>query len=165
MTFYPYTKRFTWLSHLALGLVYVMIPAGVWIAVQNTLSPEALLLSLGAGLWVAGFDIIYACQDVETDREQGLHSMPADLGVGTALRIAHACHVAFVLALFAVGTMTGAGTLYYIAVVLSAALLFYEHRLVSPADLSRVNAAFFTVNGVMSIVLFLLVAADTVMRS
>jgi 4-hydroxybenzoate polyprenyltransferase len=91
--------------------------------------------------------------------------MPADLSVDTALRIARACHVAFVVALIAVGTMTGAGTLYYIAVVLSAALLFYEHRLVSPADLSRVNAAFFTVNGVMSIVLFVLVAADTVMRS
>lgn len=165
MTFYPYTKRFTWLSHVALGLVYVMIPVGVWIAVRNELPLEALLLGTGAGLWVAGFDIIYACQDVSTDREQRLHSMPADLGLDKALWIARLFHVAFFAALLSVGPMIHAGALYYIGVLLSGLLLLYEHRLVSPTDLSNVNAAFFTINGVMSIGLFVLVAADTVIRS
>jgi 4-hydroxybenzoate polyprenyltransferase len=165
MSFYPYTKRFTWLSHLALGLVYVMVPAGVWIAVRNDLPIEALLLGIGAGLWVAGFDIIYACQDATVDREQGLHSMPADLGLGRALWIARIFHGAFFAALIAVGTMIEAGSLYYMGVLLSGGLLLYEHRMVSPGDLSRVNAAFFTINGVMSIALFVLAAADIVIGS
>jgi 4-hydroxybenzoate polyprenyltransferase len=165
MVFYPYTKRFTWLSHLALGLLYVMIPAGVWIAVHNELPVQALLLGLGAGFWVVGFDIIYASQDIDVDRQQGLHSMPADLGVAPALWISRLFHAAFVAALYVVGALVDAGALFYIGVTLSGALLVYEHRLVTPEDLTKVNAAFFTVNGVMSVVLFVLVAADTLVRS
>jgi 4-hydroxybenzoate polyprenyltransferase len=164
MVFYPYTKRFTWMSHLALGLVYVMIPAGVWIAVHNQLPLEALLLGLGAGFWVAGFDIIYACQDVAVDREQGLHSMPADLGLAKALWIARIFHSVFFAALLTVGLMIDAGAFYYIGLMLSGSLLLYEHRLVSPSDLSNLGAAFFTVNGIMSVILFLLVAADTLVH-
>ena len=164
MVVYPYTKRFTWLSHLALGLVYVMIPAGVWIAVQNQLPTEAILLAVGAGFWVVGFDIIYACQDVDVDRAQGLHSMPADLGLAKALWVSRVFHAMFFAAVLMVGLMIDAGILYYGGLVISGAMLFYEHRLVSPEDLSNVNAAFFTVNGIMSIVLFVLVAADTLLR-
>jgi len=165
MIFYPYTKRFTWLSHVALGLVYVMIPVGVWIAVENAMPVEALLLGLGAGFWVAGFDIIYATQDIDIDRTQGLHSMPADLGITKALWISRVFHMVFVTAIAAVGVIIGAGVLYYIGLGLSGLLLVYEHRLVSPKDLSRINAAFFTINGLMSVVFFVLVAADTLLRS
>jgi 4-hydroxybenzoate polyprenyltransferase len=164
MAFYPYAKRFTWLSHLALGLVYVMIPTGVWIAARNTLPVEALLLGLGAGFWVAGFDIIYSCQDVEVDHRDGLHSMPADLGVGPALWIARLFHVVFLATLVWAGIVLDVGLLYYVGVGIAGLLMAYEHRLVSPNDLSRVDAAFFTVNGVISIVLFVLVAMDTLFR-
>lgn len=164
MVSYPYGKRFTWLSHLGLGLVYVMIPTGVWIAVQNEIAVEALILGLGAGFWVAGFDIIYACQDVDVDREQGLHSMPADLGLAKALWVARGFHGVFFVSLLAVGLMIDAGVFYYIGLMLSGWLLVYEHRLVTPDDLTRINAAFFTVNGLMSVVLFVLVAADTLIQ-
>ena len=164
MVFYPYTKRFTWLCHLALGLVYVMIPAGVWIAVGNTMPLAALMLGLGAGFWVAGFDIIYACQDAKLDREQGLHSMPADLGITPALWIARVFHIVFFSALLYAGVLIGAGPFYYAGLALSGLLLIYEHRLVSPGDLSRINAAFFMVNGVMSLIFFALVAIDTIVR-
>ena len=161
MVFYPYAKRFTWLSHLALGLVYVMIPTGVWIAVTSTLPLQAVVLGLGAGFWVAGFDIIYACQDIDVDRQQGLHSMPADLGVGPALWTARLFHMIFFIALLAVGFIVQAGALYYIGLVVAGLLLAYEHRLVTPTNLAKIDMAFFTTNGVISIVLFVLIAADT----
>jgi 4-hydroxybenzoate polyprenyltransferase len=162
MVAYPYAKRFTWASHLFLGVVYLMVPAGVWIAVTNGLGLAAVLLGVGAALWVAGFDIIYACQDVEVDRRQGLHSMPADLGVGVALWIARLFHAGFLAALVAAGRLLGTGQLYAVGLVVTAALLAYEHHLVSPRDLSRVNAAFFTANGAASVALFVLVALDTI---
>ncbi|MEE9269669.1 MAG: UbiA-like polyprenyltransferase [Candidatus Krumholzibacteria bacterium] len=165
MVFYPYAKRFTWLSHLALGLVYVMIPAGVWIAVTNRLPLEAVALGVGAGFWVAGFDIIYACQDVEVDRREGLHSMPADLGLGPALWCARFFHVIFFVALLAAGLMLGAGAFYYIGLGLAGMLLAFEHRLVTTHNLSRIDQAFFTTNGVISMVLFVLIAVDTVVGS
>ncbi|HLB29656.1 MAG TPA: UbiA-like polyprenyltransferase [Dehalococcoidia bacterium] len=164
MAFYPYTKRFTWANHLALGLVYLMVPTGVWIAVHNGLSLEAVLLGIAAGLWVAGFDTIYACQDIGFDRREGLHSLPADFGLGTALTVARLLHMGMVVALFAAGPGLGVGPLYYVGVGATAILLHYEHGLVSPQNLSRVNAAFFTMNGLISIFLFLLVAADSVIR-
>jgi 4-hydroxybenzoate polyprenyltransferase len=123
---------------------------------------NAVVLGVGAGLWVAGFDIIYACQDVEADRRQGLHSMPADLGVGPSLWIARLFHGGFVAALAWAGALLGVGGFYYAGLTASLLVLVYEHRLVSPGDLSKVNAAFFTANGVISIVLFVLVAVDTI---
>ena len=164
MIFYPYAKRFTWLSHVALGLVYMMIPAGVWIAVTGALPLPAIVLGAGAGFWVAGFDIIYACQDVDIDREQGLHSMPADLGVPLSLWISRGLHILFFGALLVTGSMLGAGALYFAGVVVVGGLLAYEHRLVSPRNLAKIDMAFFTTNGVISIVLFVLVAADAVLR-
>lgn len=163
MTFYPYAKRFTPFAHLFLGLVYVMIPAGIWLAVTGQLSPIAVVLGIGAGLWVAGFDIIYACQDVETDRREKLHSMPADFGIPRALVVARWFHFGFLVALLVVSQMFDAGPWYYVAVAVTALSLVYEHRLVSPNDLSKVNAAFFTTNGVVSVALFALIALDQVM--
>lgn len=162
MVVYPYAKRYTWLCHLTLGLVYAIIPTAVWIAVSNGLSRSAVVLGLGAGLWVAGFDIIYATQDVEVDRRQGLHSIPADLSVETALWISRLFHAGFVAALAYAGVLLGAGGFYYAGLAATLVVLVYEHRLVSPPDLSRVNAAFFTANGIISIVLFVLVALDTI---
>lgn len=161
---YPYVKRFTYLSHLALGLVYLMVPTGIWIALENELSLVSVVLGLGAGFWVVGFDIIYACQDVEVDRKQRLHSIPADMGIRVGLWMSRLSHLFFIGALVAAGIILGVGLLYYIGLGLTALLLGYEHRLVSPKDLSKVNVAFFTANGIISVVLFLLVAADTLVR-
>jgi len=163
MVVYPYAKRFTWLCHLFLGLVYVMIPTAVWIAVDNNLPLAAVVLGVAAGFWVAGFDIIYASQDVDVDRREGLHSMPADLGVRAALWVARAFHAGFVAALAYAGALLGAGGFYYAGLAAAVFVLVYEHRLVSPSDLSRVNAAFFTANGLISVVLFVLVAVDTIL--
>jgi 4-hydroxybenzoate polyprenyltransferase len=162
MTVYPYAKRFTPFAHLFLGLVYVMIPTAVWLAITGSVPPIALALGLGAGMWVVGFDIIYACQDAETDRQEGLHSIPADFGVARALGIAKWLHVGFLVALLAASRMFDAGQWYYVAVTVTAIALLYEHRLVSPGDLSKVNAAFFTTNGIVSVALFALIALDTV---
>jgi 4-hydroxybenzoate polyprenyltransferase len=162
MVVYPYAKRFTWAAHLFLGAVYFMIPTAIWIAVTGGITGAALLLGAGAGLWVAGFDIIYATQDVESDRREGLHSMPADLGVAPALWASRIFHVGFVVSLGLAGLFLAAGPLYFAGLAATAVLLAWEHRLVSPRDLTRVDAAFFTTNGVVSIVLFVLVAADTI---
>ena len=162
MAAYPYAKRFTWASHLALGLVYVMVPTGVWIALHNELSGASLALGLAAGCWVAGFDIIYACQDIEVDRRDGLHSLPADVGVAPALLAARALHALMLAALIVAGWSLDRGVWYYVGLAVTGLLLTYEHRLVSPRDLSRVNAAFFTTNGVISLLLLGAVVADTV---
>ena len=161
MIAYPYAKRFTPLAHVVLGLVYFMIPTAVWLAVTGEVTAAAVLLGVGAGLWVAGFDIIYACQDVDVDRREGLHSIPADFGVKRGLDVASVFHALFPVCLVAVGALLSAGSWYYAGVIVTALLLIYEHRLVKPSDLSKVNAAFFTTNGVVSIALFALIAIDT----
>lgn len=163
MIVYPYAKRFTWLSHLFLGLVYFLVPTAIWIAVSGVVTKAAVVLGVGAGLWVAGFDIIYACQDVDVDREQGLHSIPADLGIKNALRISLLFHLVFISCMFYAGAILRTGTFYQVGLILTAAVLFIEHQMVSHDDLSSVNAAFFTANGIASIVLFVLVAVDTVL--
>lgn len=162
MVAYPYAKRFTPLAHLALGVVYFMVPTAVWLAVTGEISRAAVLLGAGAALWVAGFDIIYACQDVDVDRRQGLHSIPADYGIARGLWVAYGFHAAFVVSLVLVGSVLFVGPWYYAGVALTALILFYEHRLVTPHDLSKVNAAFFTANGLVSIALFAFIALDTV---
>jgi 4-hydroxybenzoate polyprenyltransferase len=163
MTLYPYAKRFTPFAHLFLGLVYVMIPTAIWLAVRGELPWIAVVLGIGAGLWVAGFDIIYACQDVEVDRREKLHSIPADFSIPRALVTARCFHAGFLAALLVVSQMFDSGPWYYAAVVVTALSLMYEHRLVSPDDLSKVNAAFFTTNGVVSVALFALIALDRVL--
>jgi 4-hydroxybenzoate polyprenyltransferase len=162
MAAYPYAKRFTWASHLALGLVYVIVPVGVWVALHNEITGAALALGLAAGCWVAGFDIIYACQDVEVDRRDGLHSLPADVGVAPALLAARALHAVMLAGLVVAGWSLEQGVWYYVGIAVTGLLLAYEHRLVSPRDLSRVNAAFFTANGAISLLLLGAAMADTI---
>ena len=164
MVAYPYGKRFTWLCHLGLGSVYLMIPTGVWVAVHDSLGGGSVLLAAGAALWVMGFDLIYACQDVDVDRRQGLHSIPARFGIAAGLWTARLWHLGAVAFLAAAGPVLDVGPLYYAGVAVSALLLAYEHHLVSPTDLSRLNAAFFRMNGIMSVVFSAFVIADTLVR-
>jgi len=160
---YSFTKRFTSMSHLVLGLSLGIAPAGAWIALRGTLSSTAMLLSAAVVLWTAGFDVIYACQDVRFDLERGLHSLPARMGMARALLVARLFHVGMLALLVAAGWAAHLGAIYYGGLVLVAGLLVLQHRLVRPNDLSRVNAAFFTANGVLSVALLLLTVADVLL--
>ena len=157
---YSFTKRYTMLSHLVLGLCLGMSPAAAWIALRGDLSLSVLLLGAAVMFWVAGFDIIYACQDVEFDHSLGLHSIPRRYGVRAALWVSGLLHVGTLVLLVAVARMENLGWIAGGGLLAVAALLAYEHALVKPSDLSRVNAAFFTVNGFISILFFLTWAAD-----
>ena len=158
---YSYTKRFTSLSHLVLGWCLSIAPTGAWIAVRGAMdSPVPLLLSLAVMLWTAGFDVMYACQDHEFDVNAGLNSIPQKLGIANALWVARALHVGMFVALLAVYGLTGLHWLGALGVVATAALLIYQHSLVKANDLSRLNAAFFTTNAFVSVILFVTVAAD-----
>jgi 4-hydroxybenzoate polyprenyltransferase len=148
---YSYTKRFTMLSHVVLGLSLAIAPVGAWLAIRGSFSPIAVLIGLAVLAWVAGFDTIYSCQDAAFDREAGLHSLPARIGVGRALRAARAFHVAAIGFLAAVYPVAHLHPLYLAGVAAIAALLAYEHSLVKADDLSRVDAAFFTLNGWVSV--------------
>ncbi|MFZ2086693.1 MAG: UbiA-like polyprenyltransferase [Candidatus Sulfotelmatobacter sp.] len=161
---YSYTKRFTRLSHLVLGLALGIAPAAAWIAVRGSLDPRILLLTAAVTFWVAGFDVLYACQDFEFDRDAGLHSIPRHIGIGPALWIARAFHIIMLILLVALLPAFGLGKLALCGVIAVMLLLLYEHSLVKPDDLSRLNDAFFTMNGVISVVFALFVAADLLLR-
>jgi 4-hydroxybenzoate polyprenyltransferase len=161
---YSYTKRFTRWSHLVLGFALGIAPAAAWIAVRGSLDPRILLLTAAVTFWVAGFDILYACQDFEFDRHAGLHSIPRHLGIPRALWIARAFHLIMLLVLIALLPTFALGKFAVAGVVTVALLLAYEHSLVSPRDLSKLDAAFFTMNGVISVVFALFVAADLLLR-
>ncbi|MBX7236709.1 MAG: putative 4-hydroxybenzoate polyprenyltransferase [Caldilineales bacterium] len=153
---YAYTKRFTWLCHLWLGLVDGAAAAGAWAAVTGDLAgPIPWLLWAAVAVWIGGFDLIYACQDVEIDRREGLHSLPARFGIPVALRLAQIAHVLTVILLAGVGIVAGLGWPYWLGLVVVAGLLVYEHSLVKPDDLSKVNLAFFTMNGYISVITLL----------
>ncbi|MEJ2147026.1 MAG: UbiA-like polyprenyltransferase [Acidobacteriota bacterium] len=157
---YSYTKRFTSLSHLFLGLALGIAPIGGWVAVRGELSWEPWLLSAAVLLWVAGFDIIYSCQDVGFDQDVGLYSFPSRLGVRRALWLSSLFHVGMLGVLIWVFFLFRLSWLSWMGLLLVAITLIYEHRLVRPDDLSRVNAAFFTLNGLVSILLLLFVGLD-----
>jgi len=161
---YSYTKRFTRWSHLVLGFAMGIAPAAAWIAVRGSLDPRILLLTAAVMFWGAGFDVLYACQDYDFDRGAGLHSVPRFFGIRNALWISRLFHWAMLILLVSVVVVFGLGKLAAAGVVAVALLLGYEHSLVSSDDLSRLNAAFFTMNGVISAVFFLFVAADLLMR-
>jgi 4-hydroxybenzoate polyprenyltransferase len=148
---YSYTKRFTSLSHLVLGLALSIAPVGAWLAVRGRFDAAPVVLALAVLCWVAGFDTIYSCQDVDFDRREGLRSLPALLGIRRALAVARSLHVVAVVLLAALYTLAPLHPIYLAGVAAVAALLVYEHSLVSADDLSRVDAAFFTVNGWISI--------------
>ena len=157
---YPYLKRWTWACHLWLGAVDGLAPVGGWVALTGELPWEAWALGGAVALWVAGFDLFYSLLDVEVDRAQGLHSVATRFGARGAFAGARSFHAGTVALLAASGAGLGAGVLYWLGVAAVAALLLYEHSLVRPEDLRRLNAAFFTVNGVISIVFFAFVAAE-----
>jgi len=148
---YSYTKRFTALSHVVLGLALAIAPVGAWLAIRGSFSAIAVVLGLAVLAWVAGFDTIYSCQDAAFDRQAGLHSLPARIGVGRALLVARAFHVAAIGFLIAVYPLARVHPLYLAGMAGIAALLAYEHTLVKADDLSRVDAAFFTLNGWVSV--------------
>ena len=161
---YSYTKRFTRWSHLVLGLALGIAPAAAWIAVRGSLDPRILLLTAAVTFWVGGFDVLYACQDYDFDRQAGLHSIPRFLGIRRALWIARAFHVIMLMLLALFVITFGLGPLAIAGVTVVAVLLAYEHSLVSAENLSKLNAAFFTMNGVISVVFFTFVAADLLLR-
>lgn len=161
---YHHVKRFSPLCHLVLGITDGGAPVGGWVAVSGTIETVALCLGGAVALWVGGFDLIYACQDVEFDRANGLHSVPADYGVPAAIWMARAWHAGTLLLLAAVGLLGSLGLLYWIGWVLAAALLVWEHRLVSPNDLSRVGMAFFNVNGYLAVGVFAFTLAAVLLR-
>ena len=161
---YSYTKRFTRWSHLMLGFALGIAPAAAWIAVRGSLDGRILLLTAAVTFWVAGFDVLYACQDFDFDRQTGLHSIPRHLGVVRALWVARSFHVLMLGLLVALLWSFGLGKVAIAGVVVVAALLAYEHSLVSPDDLSKLNAAFFTMNGVISVLFLAFVAGDLLLR-
>ena len=161
---YSYTKRFTRWSHVVLGFALGIAPAAAWIAVRGSLDPRILLLTAAVTFWVAGFDILYACQDFEFDRAAGLHSIPRHLGIARSLWIARAFHAIMLLLLIALIPAFALGKLALAGVLAVSLLLVYEHSLVKPHDLSKLNAAFFTMNGVISVVFAAFLAADLLLK-
>jgi 4-hydroxybenzoate polyprenyltransferase len=161
---YSYTKRFTRWSHLVLGFALGIAPAAAWIAVRGSFDPRILLLTAAVTFWVAGFDVLYACQDYEFDQQAGLHSIPRHVGIGGALWVARLFHFVMLLLLASVVLVFGLGKLAVAGVVIVALLLGYEHSLLSSNDLSKLNAAFFTMNGVISVVFLVFIAGDLLLR-
>lgn len=162
---YSYTKRFTRWSHLVLGFALGIAPAAAWIGIRGSLDPRILLLTAAVTCWVGGFDVLYACQDVDFDRDNSLNSIPQALGIPRALLLTRVLHLLMLGLLLALVVAFGLGKLAIIGVVVVAMLLAYEHSLVSAHDLSKLNAAFFTMNGVIAVVFFAFMAADMLMRT
>lgn len=151
---YSYTKRFTWFSHFALGIAISGAPVGAWIAVTGGFDAGILLLGLAVVFWLAGFDMLYALQDMEFDRSYGLYSIPQRFGVGRSLRISHFCHLLTWILLLLTGVYFNLTAPFYIGIAIAGGLLVYEHMLVKPDDLSKLNKAFFDMNGYISLTIF-----------
>lgn len=154
LTLYPYAKRFTRYANLTLGLCLALAPLSAWIAINNSIGLIPVLLALGVFFWVSGFDIIYACQDVEIDHRDKLHSIPADLGIPTGLLITKVFYILSIGFFTTAGILSKIHPVFYIGVFVGALLLYYESSIISPNDLSRVNQAFFTVNSFYSVTIF-----------
>jgi 4-hydroxybenzoate polyprenyltransferase len=154
---YSYTKRFTWTSHWILGFTDGIAAAGGWIAVRGRFDAPVFVLWFALTVWIAGFDVIYACQDVAFDRAHRLHSVPARFGIGAALRVAAVCHALTAAAFALLGVMLALGPVYWVGWLVVVGLLLYEHSLVSPTDLSRLDVAFFNVNGYIAVIVLVAV--------
>lgn len=160
LVFYSYTKRFTWACHFVLGVALGLAPIGAWIGITEHWALPPVLLGLGIVAWVAGFDIVYACQDVEFDRQEGLHSIPARFGMQRGLEISGLLHIFAPVLFVAVGLLLQLHILYYSGVGIAIVLLFRQHRLVSAADLTKVGIAFFNLNGYLSVLMFVFSVLD-----
>src|SRR5262249_34288244 len=152
---YSFTKRFTALSHVVLGIAIGLAPLAAWLATRGAFAWTPVLLSLAVMFWVAGFDVIYSLQDADFDRRARLFSLPSRVGIAPALRISTAFHFATVVLLFATAGLAGLGSIAFLGIAVVAAILQWEHRIVKPHDLSRVNQAFFSLNGCISFLLLL----------
>jgi 4-hydroxybenzoate polyprenyltransferase len=161
---YSYLKRFTRWSHLGLGLALGLAPSAAWIAVRGSLDPRILVLTCAVALWAGGFDVLYSCQDYDHDRAAGLHSLPQSVGIPMAFFAARAMHLAMLGLLVWFAVLFKFGVIGWLGIAAVALLLAYEHSLVSPRDLRRLNAAFFTMNGVIATVFLAFVAADLWLR-
>jgi 4-hydroxybenzoate polyprenyltransferase len=162
---YPYTKRFTWLSHFILGLCLGLAPVGAWIAVTNSVNNiEPFLLGAAVLCWVAGFDIFYAIQDMNFDQKYRLYSIPANFGIRTSLVLTKLLHSTAISFLVWTGTRLDLGIFYFIGVFIAGVLLAYENSIIKPNDLSKLNMAFFTMNGVISVLMFCFVAMEVIFR-
>ncbi|WP_134698964.1 UbiA-like polyprenyltransferase [Ammoniphilus sp. YIM 78166] len=164
LVLYSYTKRFTWACHLVLGVAIGLAPLGGWVATTGQVDMIGLLLFVTVALWTAGFDIIYACQDIEFDKQNGLYSIPSRFGLAGALSLARWLHAITVIGFVALYFLTDLSFMFAIGVLVAAVILIYEHRLVSPHDLSKLNTAFFTMNGVLSVVVFVFTILDLVIK-
>lgn len=162
LVIYSYTKRFTWLCHVVLGLTIALAPLGGWVAVTGAVDWTAMILYVSVALWTAGFDIIYACQDFEFDRKERLHSIPARFGLSRALGMARVFHFCTGVGFIALYWLTDLGLSYLIGLLVALFILFYQHRLVKPDDLTRLDTAFFTMNGTLSMVVFFFTLLDLV---
>jgi 4-hydroxybenzoate polyprenyltransferase len=157
---YSYTKRFSWTCHLFLGATLGLAPLGSWIAIAGRVDPAPVVLALGVLFWVAGFDIIYACDDYEFDRREGIHSIPARFGIRKALIISMVFHLVAPVLFIATGLILNLGMFYFVGVMAAVVILFYQHALVRPDDLSRAGVAFFNLNGILSVVVFVFTFLD-----
>ncbi|MEN3585946.1 menaquinone biosynthesis prenyltransferase MqnP [Streptomyces sp. ZYX-F-203] len=164
MVVYPYGKRFTDFPQAILGLAQAMGPVGGWLAISGSWSWDAVVLGLAVGVWIGGFDLVYACQDVEADRRTGVRSVPARFGVPAAVRGARACHAVTTALLVWYALATDAGAFFWLGLVVVVGAFAYEHSIVRPHDLTRVNRAFFSVNGFIGIALFLCALLDLLVR-
>ncbi|WP_406474692.1 menaquinone biosynthesis prenyltransferase MqnP [Streptomyces sp. NBC_01615] len=164
MVVYPYGKRFTNFPQAILGIAQAMGPVGAWIAITGEWSWDAVVLGLAVGVWIGGFDLIYACQDVETDREVGVMSVPARFGIPAAIWGARVCHAVTTALLVWYALATGAGAFFWFGLLIVAGAFLYEHSIVKPNDLSRLNRAFFSVNGFIGIALFACALLDLLVR-
>jgi 4-hydroxybenzoate polyprenyltransferase len=161
---YPYTKRFTYLSHFILGLCLGLAPVGAWIAVTNSVSIEPFLLGVAVLCWVAGFDIFYAMQDMDFDRKHRLYSIPANFGIRTSLALTKLLHFTAISLLAWTGIRLDLGIFYFIGIFIAGVLLAYENSIIKPNDLSKLNMAFFTMNGVISVLMFCFAAIEVIFR-
>ncbi|MBM7633534.1 4-hydroxybenzoate polyprenyltransferase [Geomicrobium sediminis] len=160
LVLYSYTKRFTWACHFILGMTIALAPLGGWVGATGTISPVAILLFLVVMFWTAGFDIIYATQDADYDRKNGLHSVPARFGIKKALMIARGSHVISIVALVLLSLTSPLGWIFFLGAMICAGIMIYEHSLVSHNDLSKVNVAFFTMNGIISMLMLAFTIGD-----
>lgn len=164
LVIYSYTKRFTWLCHLVLGIAIGLAPLGAWVAIRAAIELPGVVLGLAVATWIAGFDIIYACQDYEFDRTHGIYSIPARFGLAKALLVARVMHALTVVLLVLTGVLVAAGWIYYLGVLITVGILIKEHSLVSPRDLSKLDIAFFNMNGIIAVLMFAFTLLDLFLR-